>query len=138
MKEIGLILFGAIVGFFISRWQSISDRRRLFSSQIDVFLARLRNTQDDALVEFHADTKVPIRDECAKIGRDVCCGCRSRLADAAQEYYALTEDEIIKDPIGKALTERQHVGGRIISPEAEFPGRERMAGLLQKIYGYTT
>ena len=139
MKEVAISLtstvVGLVLGFYLSRWQSAGDRRRTFRGQVGVWLAQLRDTPDAALVAFHTETKILVRDECARIGGDVCCG-GTGLAETAQQYYALSEDDIIKDELGKALTARQHMGGPIISPEAEFPGRARMTNLLQKICDY--
>jgi hypothetical protein len=84
-------VFGALIGHKVRIFGDARERRRLFCSQVDVCLARLRDTQDGLVTRFQLDTFTTVRDDCAKIRSDVCWLRRRRLDEAARQYYSLPE-----------------------------------------------
>ena len=117
------------IGFRLHVGGDAAERRRLFRAQIDVFLAKVRDTHEGLIDEFHSDTLTTIRDECAKISSDVWWFRRRRFDEAAQQYYCY-QGEIAPAPrkIGG-----QRVATILISGE---PKKDCAKRLLAKIRDY--
>lgn len=133
-QELMKITGGIIVGWFAHRFviqREASNRRRNFRTYIEVLIARLRDTQDDDLAEFHHETRGALRDECAKVRVDISPRNREIFISAAERYCGLSTINIVQDPLADAIERR--TGQRLATPYAQFPGRAIMEESLREL-----
>jgi hypothetical protein len=89
MKEAALILFGAIIGFFIGRFQSFLDRLQVGRNTFRECIADLHASLDSCdldEMEFFERSLPVLRREVRRVSRFVRAKSRARLNEAMKRY----------------------------------------------------
>lgn len=95
MKEIALIIFGAVVGFFVSRIQSSLDKRRDAKDAFLVFISIQRRSIDRRDFDgWHLRTKTDFRDAISRVHRFLRRPQRNSIDDTWREYDAIRDDQL--------------------------------------------
>jgi len=97
MKEAALILFGAVIGFFVSRFQSALDKRRDAKNEFRVFVSLTKGRiPKEGFVTFHAATKKEIRDATSRLIPSLRA-CAVQTVESACAAYVDIDEQTLDD-----------------------------------------
>lgn len=136
MKELLLLLVGAILGHWLMSAYNSYDRRRAFRGFIRPHLERFESVDwkkfaGGELFQMHQDSVTAIADEAARILDDIPKLRRPRFNTARMAYRSLNRNDIEPYDLSNYPANAQ----AILFPRYEC-GIQRVAGLLKEMIEY--
>ncbi len=130
----------ALVGVAVGHWMTIfrdqRTRRHQFRCEIRSLLIRLEKPAGPDLTAFHEIAKDTLFTDCAKLSDDIWSWKRTRFEDAAQQFRALTPEQI-ENPNSEHFMKYMRTEERPDTKLFDWElGRKRMRECLEDLIRY--